>query len=164
MGRAKGNLINDFAALSWKESVLLGVGGFLLIRYLPPMFVKGNLFAPIVVAFSASFSWLVLIAGLIGAAISWARQLRRRKLLDAQEGLDSIAALGWRHFEQLVGETFRRKGYTVEETGLGGSDGGVDLILSRGGRRVLVQCKHWRRRQVGVNVVREMYGLLAHHR
>src|SRR5690606_8161893 len=33
----------------------------------------------------------------------------------------------------------------------------------KGGQRTLVQCKQWRRRQVPVNVVREMYGLLAHH-
>src|SRR5690606_33836066 len=30
-------------------------------------------------------------------------------------------------------------------------------------QRTLVQCKQWRRRKVPVNVVREMYGLLAHH-
>ena len=27
-----------------------------------------------------------------------------------------------------------------------------------------MQCKQWKRQQVGVAVVREMYGLLAHHR
>lgn len=31
------------------------------------------------------------------------------------------------------------------------------------GRRTLVQCKQWKRQQVGVSIVREMYGLLAHH-
>lgn len=32
----------------------------------------------------------------------------------------------------------------VEETGLRDADGGIDLIL-RNGRRILVQCKQWRR-------------------
>ena len=81
----------------------------------------------------------------------------------ANRGLASIAALGWRDFERLVGEAFRRQGYTVEESGLGGADGGIDLILRKDGQRTLVQCKQWRRRKVPVNVVREMYGLLAHH-
>ena len=62
-----------------------------------------------------------------------------------------------------MGEAFRRQGYTVEESGLGGADGGIDLILRKDGQRTLVQCKQWRRRKVPVNVVREMYGLLAHH-
>ena len=164
MGRAKGNLIENLATLPWPADVVFGVGGFFAIRTLLPMFVKGNPFAPIVAAFCAPMSWLVLVVGLIGAAMSWAQQQQRRKLLDAQRGLESIAALGWKHFELLVGEAFRRQGYAVEETGLGGADGGIDLILRKDGRRVLVQCKQWRQRQVGVSVVREMAGLLLHHR
>lgn len=125
--------------------------------------LQGNPFAPAFVPMAMLMSWFVLAAGLLGAAMSWIGQRRRRRLLDAQQGLDSIAALGWRHFELLVGEAFRRQGHTVEETGLGGADGGIDLILRKDGRRVLVQCKQWRRRQIPVSVMREMYGLLAHH-
>jgi restriction system protein len=62
-----------------------------------------------------------------------------------------------------VGEAYRRRGYAVEETGLGGADGGIDLILHHDGERTLVQCKQWRRDKVPVNVVREMFGLMAHH-
>ena len=164
MGRAKGNPIKELAPLPWPVCVAFGVGGFFAIRTLLPMLVKGNPFAPIVAAFYVPMSWFVLVAGLIAAAVSWMRQQQRRKLLDAQQGLESIAALGWRHFEQLVGEAFRRQGHAVEETGLGGADGGIDLILRKDGRCVLVQCKQWRQRQVGAKVVREMYGLLAHHR
>jgi len=163
MGRAKGNLIENLATLPWPAGVVFGVGAFFAIRELLPILVKGNPFAPIVAAFYVPMSWLMLIVGLIGAAMSWAQQQHRNKLLDAQQGLESIAALGWRHFEQLVGEAFRRQGYNVEETGLGGADGGIDLILRKGGRRVLVQCKQWRQRQVGERVVREMLGLLVHH-
>lgn len=71
--------------------------------------------------------------------------------------------MSWQDFEKLVGEAFRRHGYSVEETGLGGADGGIDLILSKDGRTQLVQCKQWRSRQVKANVVREMWGLVAHH-
>jgi len=163
LGRAKGNLIENLATLPWPAGVVFGVGAFFAIRTLLPMLVKGNQFAPVVAAFYVPMSWLMLVVGLTGAAMSWVGQQHRRKLLDAQQGLESIAALGWRHFEQLVGEAFRRQGYAAEETGLGGADGGIDLILRKNGRRVLVQCKQWRRRQIPVNVVREMYGLLAHH-
>lgn len=63
----------------------------------------------------------------------------------------------------LVGEAFRRQDYRIEETGLGGADGGIDLRLSKNGKSTLVQCKQWRSQRVDVKVVREMYGLLAHH-
>lgn len=163
MERAKANLIDTLAALPWPAGVIFGIGGFVFVRFGLPAMLRGNPLAPAVLPLAMVMSWFALAAGLLGAAMSWTGQRRRRRLLDAQQGLDSIAALGWRHFEQLVGEAFRRQGYTVEETGLGGADGGIDLVLRKDGRRVLVQCKQWRRRQIPVNVVREMYGLLAHH-
>jgi restriction system protein len=60
----------------------------------------------------------------------------------------------------LVGEAFRRQGYAVRETGLGGADGGIDLILNKNGKATLVQCKQWKNQRVDVKVVREMLGLL----
>ena len=40
-------------------------------------------------------------------------------------------------------------------------DGGVDLLLTRGSEKFLVQCKQWRAFKVGVSVVRELYGVMA---
>jgi restriction system protein len=71
----------------------------------------------------------------------------------------------WREFEMLVGEGFRMQGYRVVETGGGGADGGVDLVLTKPGKndseKFLVQCKQWRAFKVGVDVVRELYGVMA---
>ena len=65
-------------------------------------------------------------------------------------------------FEQLVGEGFRLQGYTVTETGgVGVGDGGVDLVLRRGTETFLVQCKQWRAFKIGVDVVRELFGVMA---
>lgn len=78
---------------------------------------------------------------------------------------DALDGMGWRGFEMLVGEGFRLQGYQVAETGGGGADGGVDRVLTRPGRngaeKFLVQCKQWRALKVGVDVVREPYGLMA---
>jgi restriction system protein len=164
MGRKNKGLIDDLAVLPWPVGIVFGVGTFAAIRFGLPVVLRGSPFAQAAMPAANIISWFLLAVGLLGAAISWTRQQHRGQLLDAQQGLESIATLGWRHFEQLVGEAFRRQGYTVEETGLGGADGGIDLVLRKNGRRVLVQCKQWRRRQVPVNVVREMAGLLAHHR
>lgn len=40
----------------------------------------------------------------------------------------------------------------------------MDLALARGHERFLVQCKQWRAQQVGVSVVRELYGIMAAER
>lgn len=53
------------------------------------------------------------------------------------------------------------QGYRVVETGGGGADGGVDLRLVKGAEKFLVQCKQSRAFKVGVEVVRELYGVMA---
>lgn len=67
----------------------------------------------------------------------------------------------WQEFELLVGEVFRRKGFAIQETGGGGADGGIDLRLTKGSEKFLVQCKQWRAYKVSVNVVRELFGVMA---
>jgi restriction system protein len=73
--------------------------------------------------------------------------------------------MSWQEFEMLVAEAFRLQGYRVVETGGGGADGGVDLVLTKlgtnGSEKFLVQCKQWRAFKVGVDVVRELYGVMA---
>lgn len=61
----------------------------------------------------------------------------------------------------LVGEAFRLNGYRVTETGGGGADGGVDLVVMKGSEKRLVQCKQWRAFKVGVTTIRELYGVMA---
>ena len=39
-------------------------------------------------------------------------------------------------------------------------DGGVDLVLHKGGKTTVVQCKHWRDTQVSVQPVRELFGVM----
>ena len=68
----------------------------------------------------------------------------------------------WRNFEELVAEAYRRQGYRVAEGGYG-ADGGIDLELRKDGQLTLVQCKQWKTQKVGVNVVREMFGVLTAH-
>lgn len=59
--------------------------------------------------------------------------------------------MSWQQFETLVGEGFRRRGYSVKETGGGGPYGSVDLVLSKNGEKTLVQCKQWKAFKVGVS-------------
>lgn len=167
MGRGSKGLLDELTVLPWPVGLVVGVIGFLLIRRGVPAWLSGQ-DGPFAQAFAqtnplAPLAWLVLAACAMASLLSLLGARRKRHLLDTRTGLDSIAAIGWREFEQLVGEAYRRQGYAVEETGLGGADGGIDLVLRRNGKRILVQCKQWKRQKVPVNVVREMYGLLAHH-
>lgn len=156
--------------MPWPVCILAGIVVFSAFRYAIPWWFSrqhGALAEGLASGFSqalAPLSWVLLAMCWLAALLSYLGARRRRILLDTRTTLESLATLGWRQFEQLVGEAFRRQGYVVEEMGLGGPDGGIDLVLRNASQRVLVQCKQWRRRQVGVSVVREMAGLLAHHR
>ena len=121
-----------------------------------PLFFNGT-FEQIGKPFGKFAALLIIGAGII-AAIS---KVKRRQLFDQQTSIESIRALSWQDFELLIAEAFRRQGYQVNENGGGGADGGIDLYIYRDGERVLVQCKRWKVYKVGVDKVRELYGVMT---
>jgi restriction system protein len=108
--------------------------------------------------------FVVPILCLIAAGVAAANRRRRGDLLSSvvrSRAPDALDGMSWREFELLVGEAFRLQGYEVTELGGEGPDGGVDLVLRRGKQKFLVQCKQWRAFKVGVQIVRELYGVMA---
>jgi len=167
VGRKKETWFELLEACPWWVSVSLSLGSFVLFRYILPhislhasdifqasffkaLQVDGYLFAP----------YLAFIL-LLPLPFSLLNKRNRTQVLNKQTGLNSIRDLDWKQFEQLVGEAFRRLGYSVIETGQGGADGGIDLRLKKGSEVFLVQCKHWRAYKVSVNIVRELYGVMS---
>ena len=105
--------------------------------------------------------YLVPLLCVVGVMMSLLSGRRRKALGDqVRSGARAVGDLDWREFERLVGAWFEQRGFRVSETA-SGADGGVDLYATRDGERVLIQCKHWRARKVGVEPVRELYGVLA---
>lgn len=66
----------------------------------------------------------------------------------------------WPEFEQLVGEGFRLQGFDVREHGGARPHGDVDIVLQRGKEVFLVQCAEWRATKVGIDTVRDLYGVM----
>lgn len=170
MARRRESGIETLASMHWPAGVIFGVVAFVVIDD-GIGWVFGSNPNPYLAAFGKAaadgsfhpFAWMAMLTCWFAALISFFRRKRRQRLPETQTGLDSLRAMDWKAFELLVGEAFRRQGYTVVETGQGGADGGFDLVLHKNGSLALVQCKQWRKRQVTVNVVREMFGLLAHY-
>lgn len=147
----------------WQVSAALAVAVFVGLRWVLPAVTKTDVFTAAVVSAAVRLAWLPsLILGMF-AVISAVLAKRKRALLDRQENLTTLRELDWQQFEWLVGEAYRRQGYAVEESLGGGPDGGIDLILRKGGGTWLVQCKQWRSQSVGAPVIREIFGLVTHH-
>ncbi|HEY0286985.1 MAG TPA: restriction endonuclease [Pseudomonas sp.] len=172
----KTSLINDLffiaAKLPWWISLVLAIASALYLHSIAsaplPTTVDVRNFGSVLAggAFRgmATFGqFLVPIIFLGGALASLLARHKRRNLLSSvtTPGGNTLASITWREFELLVGETLRRQGFTVQETGANGPDGGIDLIANKDGEKYLVQCKQWRSVQVGVPVVRELYGAMA---
>jgi len=162
MARRKDESFFDLIAeLPWWVGVVLATLAYVFIKFVFPAIVPTT---PAIQAMARGFSqmaWLFALPFLVVAIVSAVRQFLRKRLLDRQVNLDSIRALPWEQFEHLVGEVFRRQGYWVEERGGSAPDGGIDLVLLKGGRKLVVQCKRWQTKQVGVTFVRELYGVMT---
>ncbi|TAN32185.1 hypothetical protein EPN29_08340 [bacterium] len=101
-----------------------------------------------------------MLAGLVLAytIVGVLRRFIDRRTFDST---DDPARLTWRQFERLIAEFYRRKGATVVPRGGPMADGGVDVNLTYAtGERLIVQCKHWKNRHVGVQPLRELWGVL----
>ncbi|MNW38454.1 DNA topoisomerase I [compost metagenome] len=68
-------------------------------------------------------------------------------------------------FERLLALYFRDQGYTVKEVGVGGRDGGVDLVITdKRGEKTAVQAKCYAdHNKVNVMTVRELVGAKRNH-
>lgn len=113
----------------------------------------------------ATFGQYLLPAALVfGACVSAWKAHARGKLATraaADPTASTLNQMNWREFELVVGEAFRRRGYQVNERGGGGPDGGVDLVIRKGAEATVVQCKQYRATQVGVAIVRELFGAMT---
>ena len=138
MSRRSRSSMDLISTLPWQVGVVLGVVGYVGFRYgvgwgfstfggpLGDTIGKQlstDTYAPI--------AWLWVGICCVAALISYFDDRRRKRLLDLQSSLESVRGLDWREFEMLVGEAFHRQGFDVLETGLGGPDGGIDLILGK---------------------------------
>lgn len=74
--------------------------------------------------------------------------------------LHLLRKLSWSELEILVADYFIREGFVVREQG----GKAVDFVLEKGGKRHLVQCKHWRVPRIDEAAVRDLFGHMAARR
>ena len=163
------DMLDLVSLLPWWAGVAIAVVGYVVLHRMAAPVVQpgqvGSVITQSVVAgFATAGQYIVPLVGLLGAAMSFFRRRQRSALvMDAAQAksANALDGMSWREFEMLVGEAYRLQGYKVTETGGGGADGGIDLALTKGSEKFLVQCKQWKAFKVGVDVVRELYGVMA---
>ena len=158
MSNKSPSLLISFSYLPWWASIVAGIFVYIGLIYVLPAVITGNqILAMLVGAGKHIAIWFSLLF-LIPAVTSIFRRRKRKHLVEHQTSIQTLRETSWSDFEVLVGEVFRRKGFTVQENMTGGADGGIELL--KDGDRHIVQCKQWRKSKVGVSIVREMFGVL----
>jgi restriction system protein len=158
--RRQEGIFDMLATPPWWVSVVVAGIAYIFFRWVFPALAGESFLLKTMAQAVQANALLFACLFLIPAPIAFFNASRRRKLLDSQTGIESIRAMSWQDFELLVGEAFRRQGYAVDEHGGSAPDGGVDLVLHKGGKTTVVQCKRWREVQVSVQPVRELFGVM----
>lgn len=78
-----------------------------------------------------------------------------------QEIIRQLRQIDWFQFEKVVAVTYRKLGYEVTRRGGANPDGGIDLLIKKNGQQSAVQCKQWKKWNVGVKAVRELLGAMS---
>lgn len=133
-----------------------------MFRSLSSLALLGGTFG----TFSLTQSWVIsLVIGMLGAlgviAILFFIQRKRVECLK-RSGIAEIDQMQGVQFEQYLGHLFRSQGYKAEVTKASG-DFGADLVISKSGRRIVVQAKRYKK-NVGLRAVQEVQGARAHYK
>lgn len=161
MPRQSDNILNTLSMFPWWVSVLVATIVYVAMAFILPQVGGEGVLAVAIGQTSSKLAPYGFALFLLPVPVSLFHASRKRKQLDAQQSIYSIRKLSWQQFEELVGEAYRRQGFRVVENDGAGPDGGIDQVISKEGKRFLVQCKQYRSQKVGVKVVREMFGLVA---
>ena len=176
MGRRGSSAVDDLiggaSRLPWKVGAALALIAFVILHIVAEQSIPGSVapHPPVMGAvvlrgyvhvFATFLQFIIPATLLIGAGVSFFNRRRSTELVDSVTAGLAISSLSWQEFEALVAQGFRQRGFDVAERGGDCADGGIDLVLVQGHERFLVQSKQWRARQVGVSVVRELYGVMA---
>jgi restriction system protein len=158
------------ATLPWWIGLLLALASYVGLHYVasltmaPPKDLQQlsqGVGKQVAIGLATVLQYVLPLVFVIGAIASVFARRKRKALYSKATKNEDLEQMSWQDFELLVGEYFRRRGFSVKEMGGSGPDGGVDLIVSSGNDRYVVQCKKWRAKQVGVATVRELYGVMG---
>lgn len=102
---------------------------------------------------AALWAVIVTVVGLL--VVGWWFGMHRRRLVETEAGVQSLANLKWRECIGLVLEALHREGYREDRADRHVSDGGAEYLLTRGNEKVLLRYKHGTAYRIGEANVRD---------
>ncbi len=157
MSRRNVNILDILVRLPWwvgiSGAVVFFISSYAIKHTQITMFHLENAFSPLLKLLAFVFA--------LGGIFSFIFSLLKGNLFSKAKSISDIKDMTWQNFEFLVGEYYKRKGYSVFEMGGNSPDGGIDLLAKKNGEKLIVQCKHWKAFKIDVKVIRELYGVMV---
>ncbi|EPR4994948.1 restriction endonuclease [Vibrio navarrensis] len=172
MARKNDGLLWHLMDAPWWVSVLFAAIAYIGLSFvLPALAMSSENFIFSAVAQNLPIlAPYVAIVLLIPAPVALLKQLSRQRQysittdeIASQGTTAALNNLSWLEFEGYIGEFFKQQGYEVKQAFSQKPDGGVDIWMRKDGQLTLVQCKHWKARKVGIQILREMYAVMIEH-
>lgn len=101
----------------------------------------------------------VILFALLIAILTIRKQQRAERL--RKSGIADIDKMDGRQFEHYLGHLFRSQGYAVKVTRAAG-DYGADLVLQKGGEKIVVQAKRYSK-SVGIDAVQQVHSSKSYY-
>ncbi|EGQ9330079.1 restriction endonuclease [Vibrio vulnificus] len=172
MARKNDGLLWHLMDAPWWVSVLFAAIAYMGLSFVLPMLAMSsenfifNSVAPNLPILAPYVAFTLLIP----APVALFKQLSRQRQystttneIASQGTTAALNNLSWLEFEGYIGEFFKQQGYEVKQAFSQKPDGGVDIWMRKDGQLTLVQCKHWKARKVGIQILREMYAVMIEH-
>lgn len=144
-------------SLPWWVGVVVGAVAYVLVGWLLPLLLSNDATqAELSAAMQVPALLTLSICLMLAAASAWRVRHMRRKFT-ARNGLAKVQQLKQREFRAKVADAFERRGYGIAEQRVVG----VDLVLTKDGRRYFVRCKHWKLFNVGTELLAELHARMT---
>jgi restriction system protein len=161
MPRKRSTLIKELIHLPWYIILIGGVILSALIQHLRQI----NYSHPFINNIFSHFDTLAYVVFMITLGLSFIsliKKIKRAHLIKKAQAIKNLRDFSWRDFESLAAGYFESKNYKILENTVSGSDGGVDIWLTKNGKRYIAQCKHFKKNKVGISTVRELLGTITY--
>ena len=155
------NIIDFIAQIPWWVSVTLSASFFVFFKFIAPHFESQfSTVNEVQISLGQTFAPVIALALLSPVTFTLFKSNRKKKLRDLKKEIQAIQDLPWQDFKVLVAEAYSRTGYIILENSAFTADPSIDIVMRKGAKLYLLQCRYWQNRKLGIREIKNLLSLM----